>query len=291
MTRTPQPRRLSLKVRIEPEVAGTVCDYLAAETGLSKSKIKAAMQKGAVQLHRPGRGRKRIRRATAPLAPGDRLELHYDEQILAVAPPVACCLADFSRFSVWFKPAGLLTQGTSYGDHCALVRQVEKHFDSQRPVLAVHRLDREATGLVLLAHGREAAARLSRLFYRREVEKVYRATVRGEIGPPAGSGQIDRPLDGKSAVTGYTVLSFDPASNTSRLEIRTGSGRKHQIRRHLASTGHPVMGDPAYGRGNKTAGGLQLCATRLSFTCPYQRRLVVFDLQRLQPDHGCHACS
>ncbi|KPJ79001.1 MAG: hypothetical protein AMJ54_00635 [Deltaproteobacteria bacterium SG8_13] len=285
------PRRLKATVQIGHDNAGSACDCLAAETGLSKSKIKAAMLKGAVRLQRPGRGRKRIRRATATLRSGDRIELYYDDFILATIPPEASCLADNSHYSVWFKPAGLMTQGTSYGDHCALVRQVEKHFEMRRPVFAVHRLDREATGLVLLAHSRQAAARLSKLFSRRDIEKVYRAIVRGEVGPPESTGQIDRPLDGKPSVTNYRVLSFEPGENTSSLEIRTGSGRKHQVRRHLAATGHPVMGDPVYGRGTKNTNGLQLCATRLSFVCPYKHHPLVFDLNHLLPDHDCSVCS
>jgi tRNA pseudouridine32 synthase/23S rRNA pseudouridine746 synthase len=285
------PRRMTLKAQIDRDDAGSVCDFLAAETGMSKSKIKAAMRKGAVRIKRPRQSRKRIRRATAPLRSGDRIELYYDEHILAVVPPSARCLADFSRFSVWFKPAGLLTQGTAYGDHCALVRQVQQHLGLRRPVFAVHRLDREACGLVLLAHSREAAARLSQLFSGRDVEKVYRTIVRGELDPQKRTGRIDRPLDSQPAVTIYTVLSFDTGENTSLLEIRTVSGRKHQIRRHLTSIGHPVMGDPAYGRNNKTSAGLQLCATRLGFICPYQHHRLAFDLNRLLPDHGCRVCS
>ena len=284
------PHRLSRKVKIEDDHTGSVCDFLATETGLSKSKIKTAMQKGAVLLKRPGRSRKRIRRATAALRRGDQIELNYDGAILAIVPPAAICLADRSRYSVWYKPAGLLTQGTLFGDHCALVRQVERVYALKRPVFPVHRLDREATGLVLLAHSRDAADSLSRLFRQRDIEKVYRATVRGKVGPPTSTGRIDYPLDGKPAVTSYTVLSIDPENNSSKLEIRTGSGRKHQIRRHLASSGHPVMGDPFYGSDNKTAAGLHLCATQLAFKCPYHHKRLTFALSHLLPDHGCSVC-
>ncbi len=289
--KTQRPQRVTLKIRIEHNDAGSVCDTLSAESGLSKSKIKTAMKKGAVKLKRTGRGKKRIRRATAALRSGDLVELHYDERKLSVAPPAARRLADCSRFSVWFKPAGLMTQGNVYGDHCALVRQVETYFETPRPVLPVHRLDREASGLVLLAHSRAAAARLSELFRRRDIEKVYRATVRGDIGQAAVTGRIDRPLDGKPAVTIYTVLSYNPGENTSCLEIRTGSGRKHQIRRHLASAGHPVMGDPAYGRDNKNTTGLMLCATRLAFSCPFEHHRLVFDLNQLLSGQDNDVCS
>lgn len=283
--------RVERKIRIEREDAGSICDCLAAETGLSKSKIKTAMLKGAVQLKRPGRGKRRIRRATTPLHPGDLLELHYDAHKLAAVPPSARCLADRSQYSVWFKPAGLMTQGNDYGDHCALIRQVQQHFDPPRAAHAVHRLDREVAGILLVAHSRDAAARLSALFRNREIEKLYWATVHGVVDRATGGGCIDKFLDGKPAATDYTVLARDETHRTTRLEIRTATGRRHQIRRHLAWLGHPVMGDPAYGSGNKNAGGLQLCATRLAFTCPYRRDRVVFDLNQLLPDRGEDGCT
>ena len=87
------------------------------------------------------------------------------------------------------------------------------------------------------------------------------------------------------------MLACDAANQTSRLEIRTATGRKYQIRRHLAGSGHPVMGDPVYGSGNKNTVGLQLCATRLTFTCPYRRDRVVFDLNQLLPDRGEDGCT
>ena len=74
--KTTDALRLELRVRIERGEAGSICDRLAAETGLSKSKIKKAMQQGAVQLKRAGHRRQRIRRATATLRPGDLLEAH-----------------------------------------------------------------------------------------------------------------------------------------------------------------------------------------------------------------------
>lgn len=243
-------------------------DLLAELGGLPKSRIKDAMAKGAVQLKR-GRGpERRLRRATAPLFPGDRIALHYDPDILSRTPPEPRCVADFGRYSVWDKPAGLLTQGTRFGDHCSLLRMVERHFSPRRSVLPVHRLDREASGLILIAHDGRAAAALSRLFREETVRKVYRAEVRGRADGPGEWRRIDAPLDGRPAVSDMRPERYDPERDVSLVTIRLRTGRRHQIRRHLDEIGFPVMGDPRYGRNNRNREGLRLAAVELGFVCP-----------------------
>lgn len=256
----------SLKIVLATGEEQTACDLLASRSGLSKSKIKDAMAKGAVCLTRKKKGRKRLRRATTPLRPGDILEFHYDEAVLAVVPPQAECLHDAGRYSVWLKPAGLLAQGSNLGDHCSLPRQAELYFHPPRLILPVHRLDREACGLMLLAHDKEAAAKLSQLFRENLIDKRYRLTV---VGKPAAEGAIALPLDGKAAATAYRLLGHDPATDTATVEATITTGRLHQLRRHFALIGHPVMGDPRYGEGNKNQSGLQLVAWRLAFRCPF----------------------
>jgi tRNA pseudouridine32 synthase/23S rRNA pseudouridine746 synthase len=246
----------------------TAVAYFSEKTGLSRVRVKKAMKAGAAWLTRRGRGRRRLRRATAELRDNDILELFYNEKILAVIPAPVQLVSDVETYSVWNKPPGLLTQGTDYGDHCSLLRLVEQHFHHRRIVYPVHRLDREASGLVLVAHRKKAAAELSRLFSGRRVFKRYRAEVLGKIGPPGREGKIDIPLDGKVASTRYRVLEFDPGRCVSRLLVQILTGRKHQIRRHLEGIGHPIIGDPGYGKGNKHPGGMKLAATELAFRCP-----------------------
>jgi hypothetical protein len=172
---------------VVPGDPDTACAVLAARSGLSKIRVKDAMQKGAAWLTSKRGKRRRIRRATTAVVPGDRLALYYDAAILAAKPPRARMVADRRDYSVWFKPAGLMTQGTDFGDHCCLLRQVDVFFRSRRPVFPVHRLDREAAGILLLAHSKSAAAKLSRLFRNRSIAKHYRAEVLGPI--PAGRRQ------------------------------------------------------------------------------------------------------
>jgi tRNA pseudouridine32 synthase/23S rRNA pseudouridine746 synthase len=257
----------------------TACEILAAGTGLSKRRVKAAMVKGAAWSRPPGGKERRLRRASHRPAPGEALALYYDASVLALAPPAAECRFDFGRYSVWFKPPGLLTQGSRFGDHASLLRQAELHFRPARPAFPVHRLDREAAGLVIVAHDRGAAGALSRLFARREVVKRYRAVVRGDPRRGAPGGRIAQPLDGKPAVTEFRVRRFDPETETAEVAITMASGRRHQIRRHFAGIGHPVMGDPLYGEGNKNRCGLQLAACALTFVCPIRGRPITLRLE------------
>ncbi|MFA7384199.1 MAG: RluA family pseudouridine synthase [Desulfurivibrionaceae bacterium] len=266
----------TLRFTIGSEDAGTACDLIAARAGLAKSRVKDAMCKGAVWLTGKRGGRKRLRKATAQPGPGDVLELFYAPRLLAVKPPAAQCLHDARHYSIWLKPAGLLAQGTDYGDHCSLVRQVEVHFRLKRPVLPVHRLDREAAGLMIMAHTKAAAARLSQLLQENAIGKQYRVTVLGRPSPE--QGEIELPLDGKPASTRYTLTGYDPATDTSVVEVILKTGRLHQIRRHFAMLGHPVLGDPRYGVGNKNLTGMELVAYHLAFRCPFTGKMVEVSL-------------
>jgi tRNA pseudouridine32 synthase/23S rRNA pseudouridine746 synthase len=265
-------------VKIDVESPRTACDLLAEKSGISKSGIKDAMNKGAVWLKDGRGGMKRLRRATAMLSRGSHIELYYDKEILAFVPLAAECIEDRVAYSVWHKPAGLMSQGTKYGDHCSLLRQAETFFIPRRQAYLVHRLDREVSGIMLIGHSPKAAAGLSALFEGNSIVKKYRAEVLGLIGRPGESGTIELPLDGKKAVTEYLIISHDHEMNTSAVEIVIRTGRLHQIRRHFDMIGHPVMGDPRYGKGNKNREGMKLTAVSLEFTCPVACKKVCFTI-------------
>jgi len=270
-------QKFSLKKAVSIDDPKTACNFLVKHTGLSKSRIKDAMHKGAVWNRKEKGKQYRIRRATATLKTGDYLSIYYDDKLLALSPLRPECIGDQRRYSVWFKPAGLMSQGTKYGDHCSLLRQAELFFKSRRKVFLVHRLDREATGIVLIAHDKTAAGKLSHLFRSQKIIKRYRALVLGNLAAPRPQDKIDLPLDDKPAVTEFAVRDYDPASNLSLVEIIIHTGRKHQIRRHFEAIGFPVMGDPRYGRGNKNSSGLKLMASALEFHCPFSDKDLVFD--------------
>ncbi|WP_419174783.1 RluA family pseudouridine synthase [Desulfosediminicola sp.] len=254
-------------------------DLLSEETGLSKSIVKDCLKKGAVWLRRPKRKEIRVRRAKYQLKKKDSVKLYYDTSILSQPAPEPVCISDEGRYSIWNKPAGLLSQGTKYGDHCSLLRLVEKHFEN-RDVFLVHRLDREASGLILIAHDRQAAAAFSTIFGHhkdKSVEKWYQATVQKVLGENGKELRIELPLDGKSSTTIVKVIAIDQQRDRSDLLIQILTGRYHQIRRHLSMIGHPIIGDHRYGRpeGEK----LHLKACRLSFTCPLTGQAKSYTLQ------------
>jgi tRNA pseudouridine32 synthase/23S rRNA pseudouridine746 synthase len=262
------PQRFSLRHRVVAGDPPGAADLLAKASGLSKGAVKDAMRKGAVQVGRSGRSPNRLRRETATVRAGDVLEIHYDPELLALVPPEPRLVRDAVRWSAWVKPAGLLTQGTPFGDHASLLRLVEKALD--RAAFPVHRLDREVEGLVLVAHDPACAAALSELFRSGKVEKRYRAVVLGDVAAARGeAGAVDEPLDGKSARTLWRVVPGDGAPGTTTLEVTIETGRQHQIRRHLEAIGHPVMGDPRYGAGNKNREGMRLAAVFLAFRDPF----------------------
>ena len=275
------PSRFSRSHRVVAGDPPGAADVLARVTGLSKGSVKDAMRKGAVHVGRSGRSPNRLRRETATVRPGDVLEIHYDPELLALRPPEARLVRDAVRWSAWGKPAGLLSQGTEFGDHASLLRQVEKRLD--RPVFLVHRLDREVEGLVLVAHDATAAAALSALLREANVVKRYTAEVIGNVEARRGKeGTIDLPVDDKPARTTFQVVSYDPLRDTTTLDVTIETGRHHQIRRHLDAIGHPVLGDPRYGAGNKNREGMRLAAVFLGFRDPFTGKDVELRLGEAQ---------
>ena len=256
------------------------CQLLADTSGLPKERIKHAMVKGAVWLKRPGKKERRLRKAKFKLLPGDFVQLFYDATVLAQTPPDPTCIANYDDYSVWFKPPWLLSQGSRYGDHCSLLRLAEK---SNRTIdfKLIHRLDREASGLILLAHNPNAAMLLSKLFQENKIEKRYFAEVQGKPEIPANGLKLTNDLDDRSAYT--EILSSSPgktAKNTI-LDIKLHTGRLHQIRRHLADSGYPVEGDSKY--GDKKLRGyyeLHLCAWKISFLSPFTKETVSYQVPR-----------
>lgn len=272
---TQEPVHCNLTVQA-PAVA---CKLLAETSGLPKERIKHAMVKGAVWLKRPGSKERRLRKAKFKLQPDDFLQLFYDAAVLAQTPPEPKCIAEYADYSVWFKPPWLLSQGTRYGDHCSLLRIAEK---SNRNIdfKLIHRLDREASGLMVLAHNRNAAMLLSKLFQEDKIEKRYFAEVNGHPQIPEKGLQLDSPLDDKAART--EILSAYPGKTEQNtiLDIRLHTGRLHQIRRHLADFGYPVIGDPKYGERQRGHYDLHLCAWKIAFLSPFTKEQTSYQVPR-----------
>lgn len=270
---------MELHVRVESADENAV-DLLQRASGLSKQRIKLAMTQGAVWLTR-GRNTQRLRRTKRVLRAGDELHLYYDANTLAEVPPEPTLIADVGKYSVWNKPYGLRSQGSKWGDHCTVVRWAERYLHPERPGFTVHRLDRAANGLIIVAHTKKMAAALSELFRKREVEKGYRALVTGDFSKHANPLRVTQPIDGKEAISEFSLLELCNHGKQSLLDVRIETGRKHQIRRHLAELGHAVVGDRLYGTGEEDSVDLQLTAYRLAFHCPVSDERVEY---RLSPE-------
>lgn len=155
------------------------------------------------------------------------------------------------------KPAGLLAV-PGRGEHlqdCLIARVQQRYADA----LVVHRLDMATSGLMVFARGAQAQRTLSLAFSHRQVHKRYVAVVTGRLLQAAG--RIELPLicdwpnrpkqkvdaeHGKPSLTLYRTLSHDGAHNTTRVELEPVTGRSHQLRVHLATLGHAIVGDALY---------------------------------------------
>lgn len=268
----------SFQINVHTHNTKTVLELLHEKSGISKIKIKDAMNKGAVWQKATG-PRKRIRRAKKIFPKKCIIEFYYDANLLDKTPPEGECIHNEKNYSVWFKPSGLMTQGTLYGDHCSILRQAEIHFASKNPLFPVNRLDRETSGILMIAHSKNSAAKLSALFQNRQVQKKYLAVVKGAPEGMDELHEISLPLDGKEAITKYETLIYNEKKNETTLNVWIETGRKHQIRRHFEMIGHPLIGDPLYGEGNKNKkGGLKLLARQLSFKCPFSNKIKSFEV-------------
>ena len=246
---------------------------------LSRQSLKQAMNKGAVWLQHK-RQTQRIRRAKRVLSVGDTLYLYYNEAILHHKASQAALIYENAQYSLWNKPSGMPSQGSKWSDHCALTRWVEQQ--QQRTCFLIHRLDKAASGLIVVAHDKKTAAHLCRQFELRKTNKHYQAIVHGKI--TQDELLFDTNIDGKVAQTQAWVLDYHAQQQQTLLNVRIHTGRKHQIRRHLSEAGYPIVGDRLYGQEDdqQSPVDLQLRAWKLGFDCPIEQQPRSFTLPQHQ---------
>ena len=240
------------------------------------------MQQGAVWWQRDQQIR-RLRRGGRELQPGDQLHFYWDPAILASTPAVAKLIVDGGSYSVWNKPATMLSQGTKWGDHCTLTRYAEKQLSPERNAFLIHRLDRAASGLMVVGHSKSATRHLARQFHDRLVNKTYLARVEGEFPDTATPLILNDPISSKPAHSEVALRTYDIATNQSIVRVNISSGRKHQIRIHLANAGWPLIGDRLHGKAgdlpaDQPVPPLQLCSWQLSFDDPDSAERLKFNL-------------
>lgn len=255
------------RLLVHPEHSRLRLDqFLAAATALSRRKARTVIGEGRVRLDgEPVKILSRTVRTAQVVEVGlspEELQIPAEPQL----SPVSIVYED-SALLVVDKPAGVLSQPADRpepGD-LAMDQRLRLHLaarEGRRPYLAlIHRLDRVASGLLVMAKTQEAAGALSEAFRRRRAERWYLAVVEGE--PDFDRLIVDRPI-ARARGFGWkfeTTIVGDPDGKPARTEVETekvekgwarvrcrlDTGRTHQVRVHLADLGHPVMGDRLYG--------------------------------------------
>jgi len=261
------------RVTIDAEASGKRLDQALAAClpALSRSRLKALIEAGAVSvLAAPGEAGRTISEPSMRVKSGQRLEV----RVPAAADPLPQGQAialdvvyEDAELIVVDKPAGLVVHPAAGNPDRTLVNALIAHCGEslsgigglKRPGI-VHRLDKDTSGLIVAAKTDGAHAALAEQFAAHTIERAYTALVWGI--PTPGKGRIAANIGrdprnrkrmsvlsskGKPAVTHYRVIErFGSAA--SLIECRLETGRTHQIRVHLSHIGHPVIGDPVYGR-------------------------------------------
>ncbi|MGA0122488.1 MAG: RluA family pseudouridine synthase [Gaiellales bacterium] len=277
-----------IEFEVGVDTAGTRLDRLVHErvAGISRSEAQRLVDEGLVTVDGAVRARSlRVQRGMA-------IRIEQPERAAPVAAAAAPdreprILFEDEHLVVVDKPAGLTTHAAPGTPGASLASHLAAHGlagggDADRPGI-VHRLDRDTSGVLVVARDADTLKRLGRQMRRRAIEREYVALVHGR--PPSRSGRIEAPIgrdpqnrtrraiDGvgaRDAVTHFTLEEALPEH--SLLAVRLETGRTHQIRVHLAAIGHPVVGDPVYGSPGADGLGLDrqaLHARRIGFEHPH----------------------
>ncbi|HXG02738.1 MAG TPA: RluA family pseudouridine synthase [Candidatus Binatia bacterium] len=285
------------RLTVDPQAAGVRLDRWLAEVmpDLSRSRIQALIAEGRVTVEGA------VPKAAHRLRGGERIEVEIPPpppEEVEPEPIALTILHEDDDVLVVDKPAGMVVHpgaGRAGGTLVAAVLAHAPHVAGvggrRRPGI-VHRLDKDTSGVLVIAKTPRAYASLTAQLAARTVTRRYLAVVHGRVG--RAEGVVDAPIgrdprhrqrmavrpagQGRPAITQYRVLErFD---GFTYVELRLGTGRTHQIRVHMASLGHPVVGDVTYGRARGKPpiplDGIALHAAGLAFLHPLTHQKMEF---------------
>lgn len=252
----------------------------------SRNNIKSILARGQVSVD--GRTTTRY---NEPLKPGMMVTVSWERQEEAPEMNGLTIVYEDDDLIVIDKEAGLLSIASSTEKEETAYRYLMEHVRSQDPasrIFIVHRLDRDTSGLMIFAKSEEVQEKLQEAWHETVPDRVYIALVEGEVRDDEGTIRSwlketktlrmyssPVPNGGQEAITHYKVLQR--SKKFSLLEVRLETGRKNQIRVHMESIGHSVVGDKKYGAKENPIGRLGLHAGKIAFYHPVSGELMRFE--------------
>ena len=277
-------------IEVKDEIEERVDSYLAKELNISRSKVQKLIKQSLVTVN------EKVISSNYLVKVGDFIsvndDLDYEISVEAEDIDIDVVYED-SDLLVINKASGMVVHPAPGHYSHTLVNALLYRFqisggEKYRPGI-VHRLDKDTSGLMMVAKGEKTHEKLSRMIANKEVERHYLAIVDGVIKHDTGT--IDAPIGrdannrqkmavtdvhGKEAITHFRVL--ETFSNHTLVECILETGRTHQIRVHMAYIGHPVSNDPLYGRGKSTEFGQMLHSKSIKFKHPTTGKELFFEV-------------
>ena len=227
-----------------------------------------------------------------PLEDGDKVSVNFTKSLRVFSSPRIKLVYEDNDILVINKGYGVLSMGTDNikeGTAYSIMREYVKYSDPRAKVFIVHRLDRDTSGLMMLAKTMEAKDTMQHNWNNMVLNRKYVAVVEGVIPDDEGvvksylaeTAQFEvystqDPTKGQLAITRYKVLKR--SSGYTLVELELDTGRKNQIRVHMKDLGHPIVGDRKYGASSSPIRRLALHARTLRFVHPITRKEMNFEL-------------
>ena len=277
-------------IEVKDEIEERADSFLAKELNISRSKVQKLIKQGLVTVNEKVVSSNYIVKCGDFISVND--DLDYEISVEAEDIDIDVVYED-SDLLVINKASGMVVHPAPGHYSHTLVNALLYRFqisggEKYRPGI-VHRLDKDTSGLMMVAKGEKTHEKLSRMIANKEVARHYLAIVDGVIKHDTGT--IDAPIGrdannrqkmavtdvhGKEAVTHFRVL--ETFSNHTLVECILDTGRTHQIRVHMAYIGHPVSNDPLYGRGKSTEFGQMLHSKSIKFKHPTTGKELFFEV-------------